>query len=192
MVPHPQVLPTDVVHAEPPRGEGRSEEGDSAFNATPIVETPGDTIAVLRSMRVGMLELICNQKINTFDGYVVVADLVEAMAFSFQAKLCVDHVIQVVNRYGGQFFHIGYEVGFLAIKDKAPLTVPSVYSYQKNINLAAETVTSTPATGVEQPRSSYQEVSEDTRLVRSLRIGLKFLRATNRADTCDDGFVNLD
>ena len=85
----------------------------------------------------------------------MVADLVEAMVTSFQAKLRVDHVIQVVNRYGAQFFNIGYEGGSLAIKDKAPLTVPSVYSYKKTMNLTAETVTSSPSTGVEQPRSSF-------------------------------------
>ena len=60
------------------------------------------------------------------------------------------------------------------------------------MNLTAETATSLPPTGVEQPRSSYQEVSDDARLADSLRIGLKFLCATNRVDTRDDGFVNLD
>ena len=86
MVSHPQVLPTDTGHPEPLRVEGRIEEGDPAFNATPIVEIPGYTIAVLRSIRVGMLELISHQKIKTFDGYVVVADLVDAMVISFQAR----------------------------------------------------------------------------------------------------------
>ena len=53
-----------------------------------------------------MQELISDKKIQAFGAYVVVADLVCAMANSFQTKLCVDQVIQIVNRYGPKLFHV--------------------------------------------------------------------------------------
>ena len=56
-----------------------------------------------------MQELISNKNIQAFGAYVVVADLVGVMANFFQTKLCVDQVIQIVNRYGPKFSNISYK-----------------------------------------------------------------------------------
>ena len=70
------------------------------------MKTPKYTTNTSGLMLVGMQELISDKTIQAFGGYVVVADLVGAMANSFQTKLCVDQIIQKVNRYAPQFFHI--------------------------------------------------------------------------------------
>ena len=60
------------------------------------------------------------------------------------------------------------------------------------MDFTAGSATAPPPIVVEQTGSAYQEISDDARLAHSLRIGHKFLCATNKVDTRDDGFVNLD
>ena len=73
-------------------------------------------------------EAVANHGIRSFNGYVVVAELVPIMAATLQFYMSVDDVTELVNRFGDQFLDICYVSGSLAIKDKSPLTVPSVFT----------------------------------------------------------------
>ena len=74
------------------------------------------------------------------------------MVTTFEVDLSVDYVTQLVNRFGAQFFDICYVNGSLAIKDKSPITVPMVFTYQKMMKLTSENATPSPPTCVTQPR----------------------------------------
>ena len=80
--------------------------------------------------------------------------------------MSVDDVTKFLNRFGAQFFDICYVNWSLANKDKSPFTVPSVFTYQKNMRLIAESDTpSSPARVAQpQPRPDYHEVSGVGRL----------------------------
>ena len=114
------------------------------------------------------------------------------MAASFQSDMSLDDVTVLVNRFGDQFLDTCYVSGSLAIKDKAPLTVPSAFTYKKKLRLTSANATPSSACLAQpQRRPDYHEVSGAAPLALSLRYGIKCLLSTNKVDALHDGSVRF-
>ena len=131
------LLPPSNVHSTA-RPAAASEDDSAAFKALPTLDIPEHVYKVLRSIRVVLNEVIIAKRIPLPNWYLSIADLTSEIVTNHGSDLDIEEVSEMVTSFGAQFFDTSFNNGSWSVKDKSPLTVPGMYSFQSQVQLSTK------------------------------------------------------
>ena len=153
----------------------------------------------MRSIRVVIGEIVSDKCQNTVANcYLEVSDLVSQMISVHKFDMSKEGIVDINTKFGDQYLDIRDNYGRLVIKDKAPTTVLNLATYGHRLRLSIKPSGTTLYAASEASVGPIEgqdvlAVGDVTGKVRTraqvMRCGLKFLCATCKVDTMQNGGV---